>query len=194
MNDDTVSVCCSYLQQRASKDKSFTYKVLIVDDGNTDATKRVAFDFVGKYSVDNVRVTLLGQNHGKGEAIRKGMLHSSGELLLMIDADGATKVTDLEKFAKKVAFLLSLWFCDFLICDIPVAAFGSPAHLEEKALACQKWYHNFLMKGFHFVVLLVAGPGICYTQCGFKMFTRAAARKLFANIRLKKVLFNFNPT
>ncbi|CAN0837346.1 Dolichyl-phosphate beta-glucosyltransferase [Linum grandiflorum] len=199
MNDDTVSVCCSYLQQRASKDKSFTYKVLIVDDGNTDATKRVAFDFVGKYSVDNVRVTLLGQNHGKGEAIRKGMLHSSGELLLMIDADGATKVTDLEKFAKKIHAVTNAedtkdGKSGFRICDIPVAAFGSPAHLEEKALACQKWYHNFLMKGFHFVVLLVAGPGICYTQCGFKMFTRAAARKLFANIRLKKVLFNFNPT
>ncbi|CAN0837362.1 Dolichyl-phosphate beta-glucosyltransferase [Linum grandiflorum] len=148
MNDDTVSVCCSYLQQRASKDKSFTYKVLIVDDGNTDATKRVAFDFVGKYSVDNVRVTLLGQNHGKGEAIRKGMLHSSGELLLMIDADGATKVTDLEKFAKKVAFLIHAVTnaedtkdgkSGFRICDIPVAAFGSPAHLEEKALACHQF-------------------------------------------------------
>lgn len=44
---------------------------MIVDDGSADATKRVAFDFVKKYTVDNVRIILLGRNHGKGEAIRK---------------------------------------------------------------------------------------------------------------------------
>jgi len=46
------------------------------------------------------------------------------------------------------------------------------------------------MKGFHLVVLLTAGPGIKDTQCGFKMFTRAAARKLFTNIRLKRWCFD----
>lgn len=45
--------------------------MIIVDDGSVDATKRVAFEFVRKYTVDNVRVILLGRNHGKGEAIRK---------------------------------------------------------------------------------------------------------------------------
>jgi dolichyl-phosphate beta-glucosyltransferase len=30
------------------------------------------------------------------------MLHSRGELLLMLDADGATKVTDLEKLEAQV--------------------------------------------------------------------------------------------
>lgn len=46
-------------------------QVIIVDDGSSDGTKRVAFDFVRKYKVDNVRVILLGKNQGKGEAIRK---------------------------------------------------------------------------------------------------------------------------
>ena len=39
----------------------------------------------------------MGANYGKGAAIRKEMLHARGELLLMLDADGATKITDLEK-------------------------------------------------------------------------------------------------
>ncbi|KAJ1390684.1 Nucleotide-diphospho-sugar transferase [Sesbania bispinosa] len=76
------------------------------------------------------------------------------------------------------------------ISDIPVVVFGSRAHLEEKALATRKWYRNFLMKGFHLVVLLAAGPGIRDTQCGFKMFTRAAAWKLFSNVRLKRWCFD----
>nr|GEV32518.1 reverse transcriptase domain-containing protein [Tanacetum cinerariifolium] len=46
-------------------------KVIIVDDGSSDETKRVAFDFVRKYKVDNVRVVLFRKNKGKGEAIRK---------------------------------------------------------------------------------------------------------------------------
>ncbi|KAK4279883.1 hypothetical protein QN277_011587 [Acacia crassicarpa] len=189
----------NYLQQRASKDPSFSYEVLIIDDGSADGTKRVAFDFVRKYTVDKVRVILLGRNHGKGEAIRKGMLHSRGELLLMLDADGATKVTDLEKLENRIQAVAKQEFksgdsaasdSSFRISDIPIAAFGSRAHLEEKALATRKWYRNFLMKGFHLVVLLAAGPGIRDTQCGFKMFTRAAARKLFTNVRLRRWCFD----
>ncbi|GMI63344.1 hypothetical protein like AT2G39630 [Hibiscus trionum] len=192
--DETMN----YLQQRAANDKSFSYEVLIVDDGSRDGTKRVAFDFVKKYGVNNVRVILLGKNHGKGEAIRKGMLHSRGELLLMLDADGATKVTDLEKLENQIHAVArkdhdgdsAADKATFRISDILIVAFGSRAHLEEKALATRKWYRNFLMKGFHLVVLLAAGPGIRDTQCGFKMFTRSAARKLFTNIRLKRWCFD----
>ncbi|KAK3422480.1 dolichyl-phosphate beta-glucosyltransferase [Eucalyptus grandis] len=193
--DETMN----YLQKRAAKDKSFSYEVIIVDDGSKDETTRVAFNFVKKHTVDNVRVILLGRNHGKGEAIRKGMLHARGELLLMLDADGATKVNDLEKLENQIHAVAKQDFhygdsasndSSFKVSDIPVAAFGSRAHMEEKALATRKWYRNFLMKGFHLVVLLTAGSGIRDTQCGFKMFTRAAARKLFANVRLKRWCFD----
>ncbi|XP_075484784.1 uncharacterized protein LOC142524626 isoform X3 [Primulina tabacum] len=193
--DETLN----YLQERTAKDKPFSYEVVIIDDGSTDGTKRVAFDYVKRYTVDNIRVVLLGRNHGKGEAIRKGVLHSRGELILMLDADGATKVCDLEKLENQILALAmeerkfgdsSASDSTLRISDVPIAAFGSRAHLEEKALATRKWYRNFLMKGFHLVVLLAAGPGIRDTQCGFKMFTRAAARKLFMNVRLKRWCFD----
>ncbi|KAM7492040.1 hypothetical protein LguiA_034961 [Lonicera macranthoides] len=203
----------SYLQQRAAKHQSFSYEVIIVDDGSADETKRVAFNFVRKYSVDKVRVILLGRNYGKGEAIRKGMLHSRGELLLMLDADGATKVDDLEKLENEILAVANKerHFGDsgssgssLPMSDIPVVAFGSRAHLEEKALATAHGLRGCYSgkgelgtvwlgawsQGFHIVVLLAAGPGIRDTQCGFKMFTRAAARKLFTNIRLKRWCFD----
>lgn len=44
--------------------------MIIVDDGSTDGTQRIAFDFVRKYTIDAVRVFPLGKNCGKGEAIR----------------------------------------------------------------------------------------------------------------------------
>ncbi|XP_039132164.1 dolichyl-phosphate beta-glucosyltransferase [Dioscorea cayenensis subsp. rotundata] len=191
----------NYLQQRSASNKSFTYEVIVVDDGSSDKTLKVGFEFVRKYNIDNFRVICLGQNQGKGEAIRKGMLHSRGELLLMLDADGATKITDLEKLESQIfESVEKLKRCNVSsatttrlignLSDYEVAAFGSRAHLEKQALATRKWYRNFLMKGFHLVVLLTAGPGIRDTQCGFKMFTRAAARKLFTNVRLKRWCFD----
>lgn len=43
-----------------------------------------------------------------GSIVKQGMLHSRGELLLMLDADGATKVNDLEKLENQVIFILIL--------------------------------------------------------------------------------------
>jgi hypothetical protein len=48
-------------------------------------------------------------------------------------------------------------------------AVGSRAHLEAVAISRRAWYRNFLMHGFHFVVLLVAGGAVKDTQCGFKV-------------------------
>ncbi|XP_073314888.1 uncharacterized protein [Primulina huaijiensis] len=160
--DETLN----YLKERSAKDNSFSYEVVIVDDGSADGTRRVAFEYVKRYTIDNIRVILLGRNHGKGEAIRKSVLHSRGELILMLDADGATKVSDLEKLENQEHKFGDSRASDSTkrISDVPIAAFGSRAHLEEKALATRKWYRNFLMKGFHLVVLLAAGSEIRDTQ------------------------------
>lgn len=45
--------------------------MIIIDDGSSDGTNKVAFEYVKRHTVENVRVILLGRNHGKGEAIRK---------------------------------------------------------------------------------------------------------------------------
>ena len=48
-------------------------------------------------------------------------------------------------------------------------AVGSRSHLENEALAKRSWYRNFLMRGFHLLVLSVAGGAVRDTQCGFKV-------------------------
>jgi hypothetical protein len=52
----------------------------------------------------------------------------------------------------------------------PVAmAVGSRAHLEQAACAKRSALRNFLMHGFHLLVVAVAGGGVKDTQCGFKV-------------------------
>ena len=57
---------CRYLQRRRDRQgPSFTFEVIIVDDGSRDATARVAFDYVRRHGLDAVRVLKLPRNHGK---------------------------------------------------------------------------------------------------------------------------------
>jgi dolichyl-phosphate beta-glucosyltransferase len=76
---------------------AFTYEVIIVDDGSKDSTAAVAMGFVKRHGVDAVRLLRLPYNCGKGRAVREGMLIARGELCLMMDADGATRVSDMEQ-------------------------------------------------------------------------------------------------
>jgi hypothetical protein len=48
-------------------------------------------------------------------------------------------------------------------------AVGSRAHLEKDAIAKRTAYRNFLMRGFHLLVVAVAGGAVRDTQCGFKV-------------------------
>lgn len=76
--------------------KKHSYEILIVDDGSTDNTFQESIKLAGKYPKSNIRVCKLEKNLGKGGAVRHGMLYSSGEQLLMVDADGASRFNDLE--------------------------------------------------------------------------------------------------
>ncbi|KAG0575518.1 hypothetical protein KC19_5G009800 [Ceratodon purpureus] len=194
----TLDETLSYLQDRVKRDKSFTYEIIIVDDGSKDNTTKIGFEYINKYGLDVIRLLKQGVNQGKGAAVRKGMLCSRGQLLLMLDADGASRITDLEKLEAQIlqsvrgqqASSKQNPTSKVDVGSAPAVAFGSRAHLEKQALATRKWYRNFLMKAFHLCVLLVAGPGVRDTQCGFKMFTRSAAQQLFPNLRLRRWCFD----
>jgi len=70
-------------------------------------------------------------------------------------------------------------------------AIGSRAHLVNTAAVVKRsLLRNFLMYGLH-TVLRIAGVGhIRDTQCGFKLFSRAAARALFPRQHLSTWIFD----
>src|SRR3989339_1437269 len=55
-------------------------EMIVVDDGSTDNTYKNA-------KSEGVRVIKHAQNKGKGAAIKTGVLHSTGDIILFLDAD-----------------------------------------------------------------------------------------------------------
>lgn len=92
----------TYLQKAYKPD---TYEVIIVDDGSRDKTCRVALDYARKNAErggKSIRLVRLAKNRGKGGAVRHGILHSRGERILFVDADGASRFEDLELLEKEM--------------------------------------------------------------------------------------------
>eukprot|EP01137_Pigoraptor_chileana_P023065 Opistho-2@88772 len=176
MLDETIE----YLERRSTRVKNFSWEIIIVNDGSRDGTSAVAGKYVSRLGASKVRLLEAERNRGKGGAVKLGMLSARGRLLLMVDADGATKISDLEKLLAAMAKL-----------DKAKGAvvIGSRAHLQDEAVAQRTVLRNILMYGFHVLVQLCV-RGIRDTQCGFKLFDRRAARLLFPAMHVERWCFD----
>ncbi|BFF95530.1 dolichyl-phosphate beta-glucosyltransferase [Drosophila madeirensis] len=175
--------CVAFLEDKSKRKSNFNYEVIVVSDGSADATVSIALRYSKKYGADKVRVLELIENRGKGGAVRMGMLSARGRQLLFADADGATKFAEYDKLEESLSSLASEWRQDGI-------AIGSRAHLEDDAIARRSFFRTILMHGFHTLVWLFAVRSVRDTQCGFKLFTRSTARKLFTSLHVQRWAFD----
>lgn len=184
----TLDETMSYLQRRRDRQGPyFTYEVIVVDDGSIDGTARTVFSYIRKHGLDAVRLLKLPMNRGKGYAVKSGALCSRGQSVLLMDADGATTVSEVERLESELERVLGAG-------DVQSRSLGfilgSRAHLQETTAAKRTALRNFLMHGFHLLVMAVVGAHIRDTQCGFKLYSRQAAKHIFSNQRLQRWCFD----
>ena len=79
-------------------------EVLVVDDGSSDATSRVASRFP-------CAVIRHGRNWGKGEAMKTGVRHARGDSVIFIDADGTYPTDAIPRMIE------ALESCDVVYCS-----------------------------------------------------------------------------
>jgi dolichyl-phosphate beta-glucosyltransferase len=156
-------------------------EVVVVSDGSTDGTAAAVRALRPPPHV-SVRLLELTRNRGKGAAIRTGVLSTASAHVLMVDADGASRIEDL-------ALLLSS------LRSLPPspagrACLGSRAHLSEGSAASRSLARTLLMRAFHLFVGLLCSRAIRDTQCGFKLFDRRAADLLFGALHLDRWAFD----
>ncbi|KAI1344972.1 family 2 glycosyltransferase [Xylariaceae sp. FL0016] len=157
--------------QNAPREDLSGYEILIVNDGSKDKTVDVALDFARQHGLHDVlRVVNLARNRGKGGGVTHGLRHVRGEYVLFADADGASKFGDLGKLLEG---------CEEVVDSAHRGvAIGSRGHLVgSDAVVKRSALRNFLMRSFHLVLMILTPPATSRlrdTQCGFKLFTRAA--------------------
>ncbi|KAG9065377.1 dolichyl-phosphate beta-glucosyltransferase [Linnemannia hyalina] len=171
-----------FLKEKAHKDSAFSYEILIVDDGSQDLTVRVALEMAQEEGIQDIRVLSFEKNRGKGGAVIQGMQYTRGEYILMVDADGATRFSDLDALQVKLKATEQ---------DGLGVAVGSRAHMvKTDAVVKRSFIRNFLMYSFHKVVYILGCRGIEDTQCGFKLFSRKAAQAIFPNMHVEGWVFD----
>lgn len=163
------------------------YEILIVNDGSRDRTVDVALEFSRRHGLhDILRVVKLEKNRGKGGAVTHGFRHVRGQYVVFADADGASKFSDLGRLVEGCE--------DVVDASNRGVAIGSRGHLVgSEAVVQRSALRNFLMKSFHFVLMILTPPAtsrIRDTQCGFKLFSRAALPHIVPYMHMEGWIFD----
>ena len=78
--------------------KSFDKELIIVDDCSSDNTEVIINDLVRKY--DEIKTIRHDKNYGKGEGIKSGIKISTGDIILIQDADLEYNPEDYDNLIK----------------------------------------------------------------------------------------------
>ena len=148
-------------------------EVIVVDDGSTDATATIAETNLEGHPGGSV--IRLGRNRGKGAAVRAGVLASTGEAVLYMDADLATDLAALPVFLGALE-------------DADVVS-GSRT-LPDAVVHNGTRDRAVMARVFNRLVRTVARLDSHDTQCGFKMFRGDAARRIFALAECERFAFD----
>lgn len=139
-----------------------TTEVVVVAADAGDHTAAAAYAQAKRF--EHFQVVEPGSRLGKGRDVRAGMLAAKGELRLFTDADLATPLKHIP--------------------DMVTALQEHDVVIGVRRLAnIHKGIRAFVSQAGNMLIQKLLLPGINDSQCGFKGFRAAAAKKLFSNLQ-----------
>ncbi|MCL5094230.1 MAG: glycosyltransferase [Patescibacteria group bacterium] len=159
--------------------QEYSYEIIICDYGNetTEMTKKVAME--RKKDCPNLKFIVLDESKKfnkeakKGFQVQQAMQEAVGEVKMFLDADGATKINELDHALPRLKEGY----------DVVIGSrFLEESNIKEEVH--RVWYREAISKLANLVIQILAVRGIKDTQCGFKIFTKEAANDIFSLLRI----------
>lgn len=150
----------------------YDYEIIVVVDGKVDKT----FDKVKKLSSNKILVTGYEHNHGKGFAVRFGMVRAKGDIVGFIDSG-----MDLNPIG------LSIMIEQFQWRDADVII-GSKRHPDSKI---NYPLHRKIISWFSQIyIIILFGLSVRDTQVGMKFFRRKVIKDVLPRLLVKRFAFD----
>jgi glycosyltransferase involved in cell wall biosynthesis len=152
-------------------------EVLLVLNGCTDDTESVAREAAG--SRPNLRIVSIEHAVGKGGAVRAGFLAARASVVGYVDADGATPAEEMRRLfdalsAGEDAVIASRW------------SNGA------QVVIAQPMLRRLAGRVFNVVVRLLFGLPYHDTQCGAKVFSSTAIRRISSSLEVANFAFDID--
>jgi glycosyltransferase involved in cell wall biosynthesis len=147
-------------------------EVVIVDDGSTDGTRAVLHELEGR---NGIRIIYQPVNRGKGAALREGFRHTTGDVILVQDADLEYDPNDYLRLLQPI------------IENRADVVYGT-----RFAGDCHRvlyFWHSVANKLLTTLSNMLTNLNLTDMECCYKVFRR----EVLADIRLKSNGFGFEP-
>lgn len=151
----------------------YAYEIILVVDGRVDRT----FENAQKVKTPNIKVVGYKHNHGKGFAIRYGMILAKGDVVGFIDSG-----MDLNPNGLSMLLEHFEWYnADIII--------GSKRHPVSKVVnyTLTRRLISFLSQIF---ITVLFGLRVRDTQVGIKFFRKEVIEKVMSRLLVKKFAFD----
>jgi len=160
---ENFKICKDYHQKQKG------WEFIFVNDGSTDKTEKMVKKAIKNYP--RMKLITYSKNQGKGWAVKQGVLKAKKQLVLMTDIDFSVALSSL------------VLFYPFMRNGVK-GVIGTRKVKGANIIQHQARWREWLGKRFTNISNVWLGLNISDYTCGFKLFRRQTARKLFSKAKI----------